>query len=82
MAAEAVLRMNPFRARRSTGPGKITYMDAACRTAKLFTSANLSNHRMQRLLRRAGWRAAGMVHGLDDGDPEIFYLCPRDPDPS
>ncbi|MFI7416664.1 GNAT family N-acetyltransferase [Nonomuraea sp. NPDC049684] len=47
---------------------------ASCRTAKLFTSTNLSNHPMQRLLLRAGWRAVGMVHGLDEADPEVFYL--------
>jgi GNAT superfamily N-acetyltransferase len=48
---------------------------ASCRTAKLFTSTNLSNHPMQLLLQRVGWRPVGMVHGLDDGDPEVFYLC-------
>ncbi|TDD11688.1 N-acetyltransferase [Nonomuraea deserti] len=48
---------------------------ASCRTGKLFTSTNLSNHPMQRLLQRIGWRPVGMVHGLDDGDPEVFYLC-------
>jgi ribosomal protein S18 acetylase RimI-like enzyme len=48
---------------------------ASCQTAKLFTSTNLSNHPMQRLLQRVGWRSVGMVHGLDDGDPEVFYLC-------
>ncbi|MEU1394192.1 MULTISPECIES: GNAT family N-acetyltransferase [unclassified Nonomuraea] len=47
---------------------------AACRTEKLFTSTNLSNHPMQRLLQRVGWRPVGMVHGLDEGDPEVFYL--------
>ncbi|GIH24012.1 hypothetical protein Aph01nite_23220 [Acrocarpospora phusangensis] len=49
----------------------------SCRTPKLFTSANLSNHPMQRLLQRTGWQPAGLVHGLDDGDPEVFYLLPR-----
>ncbi|MEV4400305.1 GNAT family N-acetyltransferase [Nonomuraea sp. NPDC049607] len=37
----------------------------SCRTAKLFTSTNVSNHPVQRLLRRAGWRAVRMVHGLE-----------------
>jgi hypothetical protein len=23
-----------------------------------------------------GWRAAGMLHGLDEGDPEVFYYAP------
>ncbi|WP_440102166.1 N-acetyltransferase family protein [Streptosporangium sp. H16] len=48
---------------------------ASCLTDKLFTSTNLSNQPMQRLLQRVGWRSVGMVHGLDDGDPEVFYLC-------
>ncbi len=41
---------------------------------KLFTSTNLSNAPMQRLLRRRGWIASGLLHGLDEGDPEIFFL--------
>jgi hypothetical protein len=32
---------------------------------------------MQLLLRRAGWTPAGLLHGLDEGDPELFYQCPR-----
>jgi GNAT superfamily N-acetyltransferase len=24
-----------------------------------------------------GWRSAGIVYGLDEGDPELFYLAPR-----
>src|SRR5215475_9671779 len=45
--------------------------------AKLFTSTNLSNQPMQRLLARLGWRSVGIVYGLDEGDPELFYLAPR-----
>ena len=45
-------------------------------TAKLFTSTNLSNQPMQRLLARLGWRSVGIVYGLDEGDPELFYLAP------
>ncbi|MFJ9950076.1 GNAT family N-acetyltransferase [Kitasatospora sp. NPDC091207] len=48
---------------------------ASCETEKLFTSTNVSNQPMQRLLRRAGWSPVGLLHGLDDGDPELFYLC-------
>jgi len=47
-----------------------------CRTSKMFTSTNLTNHVMQRLLARAGWRSAGIVYGLDDDDPELFFLAP------
>ena len=46
-------------------------------SAKLFTSTNLSNQPMQRLLARLGWRSVGIVYGLDEGDPELFYLAPK-----
>ncbi|MFB7544137.1 N-acetyltransferase family protein [Streptomyces zaomyceticus] len=61
---------------RGRGVG-LRLLDAAadsCTTSKLFTSANVSNQPMQRLLRRAGWDSVGLVHGLDEGDPELFYL--------
>jgi hypothetical protein len=45
-------------------------------TAKLFTSTKLSNQPMQRLLARLGWPSAGIVYGLDEDDPELFYLAP------
>ena len=45
-------------------------------TPKLFTSANVSNRPIHRSLLTAGRQPAGPVHGLDDGDPELFYLCP------
>lgn len=47
------------------------------RDKKLFTSTNLSNQIMQRLLARRGWMSSGMVFGLDDGDPELFYQYPH-----
>jgi ribosomal protein S18 acetylase RimI-like enzyme len=60
---------------RGIGENLLRAAAASCLTAKLFTSTNLSNHPMQRLLHRIGWRPVGMVHGLDEGDPEVFYLC-------
>ncbi|MFI6583739.1 GNAT family N-acetyltransferase [Embleya sp. NPDC050493] len=47
---------------------------ASCTTPKLFTSTNVSNQPMQRLLQKAGWSPVGLLHGLDEGDPELFYL--------
>lgn len=40
---------------------------------RVFTSTNLSNARMQRLLRSRLWAPCGMLNGLDEGDPEIFF---------
>jgi ribosomal protein S18 acetylase RimI-like enzyme len=63
---------------RGQGIGAELLLDAQrrCDTAKLFTSTNLSNQPMQRLLARLGWRSAGIVYGLDEGDPELFFLAP------
>ncbi|MFB6888542.1 GNAT family N-acetyltransferase [Kitasatospora sp. NPDC056327] len=62
---------------RGVGARVLAAVEEACTAPKLFTSTNVSNQAMQRLLGRAGWRAVGMVDGLDDGDPELFFLCPR-----
>ena len=64
---------------RCQGIGAELLLDARRQreTAKLFTSTNLSNQPMHRLLARLGWRSVGVVYGLDEGDPELFYLVPR-----
>lgn len=40
---------------------------------KLFTSTNASNVGMQRLLHAIGFIDSGIVHGLDESDPERIY---------
>jgi GNAT superfamily N-acetyltransferase len=45
---------------------------------RVFTSTNLSNFPMQGLLSRSGWHPCGLIHGLDENDPEVFYF--RDTD--
>jgi ribosomal protein S18 acetylase RimI-like enzyme len=64
---------------RGQGVGAELLLDAQQKrkAAKLLTSTNLSNQPMQRLLARLGWRSAGIVYGLDGGDPELFYLAPN-----
>ncbi|WP_237540426.1 MULTISPECIES: hypothetical protein [unclassified Streptomyces] len=52
-------------------------MAASCTSPKLLTSTNVSDQPMQRLLLRAGWSPVGLLHGLDEGDPELFHLCGR-----
>jgi ribosomal protein S18 acetylase RimI-like enzyme len=63
---------------RRHGAGARLLLDAQQRrnTTKMFTSTNLSNQPMQRLLSRLGWQSAGIVYGLDEGDPELFFLAP------
>ncbi|WP_371519144.1 N-acetyltransferase family protein [Kitasatospora sp. NBC_01300] len=70
-----MLMVAPSARGRGVGLRLLDAVAASCETPKLFTSTNVSNHPMQRLLERAGWRAAGLLHGLDEGDPELFYLC-------
>lgn len=60
---------------RKAGIGHLLMSDieVAERETKLFTSTNLSNQPMQRLLASRGWVSSGIVFGLDEGDPELFY---------
>ncbi len=60
--------------RRGVGSAMLTALAERCLTMKLFTSTNRSNTAMQRLLCVAGYTRCGVVHGLDDGDPELFFL--------
>jgi len=46
--------------------------------ARLFTSTNQSNANMQGLLAAAGFQQCGIVHGLDEGDPELIYRFATD----
>ena len=50
------------------------HMESLCRTPKLFTSTNLSNLRMQSLLAKLDYELSGVIHNLDEGDPEIVYF--------
>ncbi|MET9553988.1 GNAT family N-acetyltransferase [Streptomyces sp. NPDC006645] len=71
-----MLMVAPAARGRGVGHRLLDAVAESCATPKLFTSANVSNQPMQRLLRRAGWSPVGLLHGLDEGDPELFYLCP------
>ncbi|MBH1933476.1 GNAT family N-acetyltransferase [Streptomyces sp. AV19] len=62
--------------RQGVGARLLGAAETTCTTTRLFTSTNVSNIPMQQLLQRAGWHAVGLLHGLDEGDPELFYLCP------
>lgn len=60
--------------RRGAGAALLREMEARCRTPKLFTSTNLSNLPMQALLQRLGYTPSGVIHNLDEGDPELVYF--------
>lgn len=59
--------------RQGLGMALIEHFKAICTTPKLFSSTNLSNHRMQELLNAAGFRSSGYIDNLDEDDPEIVF---------
>nr|WP_234046944.1 GNAT family N-acetyltransferase [Streptomyces adelaidensis] len=56
-----MLMVAPSARRRGVGAHLLTATETACTTAKLFTSANVSNHPMQHLLQRAGRCPVGLL---------------------
>ena len=65
---------------RGHGVGRALLLHATSRSAgaRLFTSTNQSNASMQRLLAAAVFAQCGIVHGLDEGDPELIYRFAAD----
>ena len=45
-----------------------------CKTNKVFTSTNSSNIQMQKVLSKLGFSFSGKLIGLDEDDPELFYV--------
>ncbi len=70
----AMLYVDPAHRRRGAATLLLRHLECACRTPKLFTSTNLSNHRMQALLAKQGYRLSGVIHDLDECDPELVYV--------
>ena len=60
--------------RRGVGTALLRHMELRCRTPKLFTSTNQSNLKMQSLLGKLGYEPSGVIHNLDEGDPELVYF--------
>ncbi|NBX73568.1 MAG: GNAT family N-acetyltransferase [Alphaproteobacteria bacterium] len=60
--------------RKGVGKKLLEHFVGECKTQKLFTSANQSNHGSRSLFISLGFMEVGIVNGLDENDPEIFYL--------
>ena len=60
--------------RCGAGEALLRHLETLCRTSKLFTSTNLSNFPMQSLLSKLDYVLSGVIHNLDDDDPEIVYF--------
>jgi GNAT superfamily N-acetyltransferase len=59
---------------RGAAAALLRHLESQCETSKLFTSTNLSNFAMQSLLAKLGYVLSGIIHNLDEGDPEIVYF--------
>lgn len=60
--------------RRGIGRALMHAAVRQARTARVFTSTNESNTPMRQLLRSQGWTPAGVLTGLDEGDPEHVFF--------
>jgi len=69
-----MLYVHPDYRRRGVGTALLRQLELRCRTPKLFTSTNQSNLEMQSLLGKLGYEPSGVIHNLDEGDPELVYF--------
>ena len=60
--------------RKGVGTALVSHLEGICKTGKLFTSTNKSNEPMQALMQSMSYEPSGVVHNLDDGDPELVYF--------
>jgi ribosomal protein S18 acetylase RimI-like enzyme len=70
----SLLYTHPAHRRSSIGTRLMQHAEDICTTEKLFTSTNLTNHPMQNLLASRQYKLSGVIHDLDEGDPELFYV--------
>lgn len=70
----SMLYVHPDRRRKGVGMALMQHLEPLCQTDKLFTSTNLSNRPMQSLLAKLGYKLSGVIHDLDEGDPELIYV--------
>ncbi len=73
----SMLYVEASQRRRNYGTALMNHLETICRTEKLFTSTNLSNLAMQSLLAKAGYKLSGVIHNLDEDDPELVYCKAR-----
>jgi len=67
------LVVHPRYQNQGIGEDLMLHMEAVCPGAKLFTSTNLSNKRMQHLCRKLHYVQSGTIDNLDPGDPEVIF---------
>jgi GNAT superfamily N-acetyltransferase len=69
-----MLFVHPGHRQQGVAAALLAHLESRCQTPKLFTSTNLSNLPMQSLLSKQGYTPSGVIHNLDEGDPELVYF--------
>jgi ribosomal protein S18 acetylase RimI-like enzyme len=70
----SMLMVDSQQRRSGIGDRLVEYLEQICDGPEIWTSTNLSNTPMQRLLAKRGYRLTGFIDNLDPGDPELFYF--------
>lgn len=70
----SLLYIHPKYREQGVGTMLVQHLESICQTPKLFTSTNLSNIAMQALLAKLGYILSGVIHHLDEGDPELLFV--------
>ena len=70
----AMLIVNSQQRRSGIGNSLVEHLEQICDGLEIWTSTNLSNIPMQRLLAKRGYHLTGFIDNLDPGDPELFYF--------
>jgi len=70
----SMLYIHPEYRRQGAGLTLMQHLGSICQTPKLFTSTNMSNLPMQSLLAKLGYNLSGVIHHLDEDDPELVYV--------
>src|SRR5256714_11793325 len=77
-----LLFVGPDHRRTGIATQLVAAAEAMATTGRLFTSTNDSNEAMKELCKKLDFVRSGVLDGLDESDPEIFYvksLPRRDP---
>lgn len=69
-----MLYIHPEYRHQGAGEMLMQHIEPLCQTTKLFASTNLSNQPMQSLFAKLGYKLSGVIHDLDEGDPELVYV--------
>jgi GNAT superfamily N-acetyltransferase len=69
-----LLIVGPDHRRKGIGTKLMNAYEQLISTGKVFTSTNFSNKAMQELLKLNNYLESGIIHNLDEDDPEIIYF--------